>query len=76
MLREKKSLLSFLVLLLITVWVIGVSFLVMTVFQSLLVSKLTIIKSLPIIDSLKDFVSKTKVKGAVPVEIELQEVLK
>ncbi|GBN45624.1 hypothetical protein AVEN_148932-1 [Araneus ventricosus] len=76
MLREDKSLLSFLVVLLITVWVIGVSFLVMTVFQSLLVSKLTIIKSLPIVDSLEDFVSKTKVKGAVPVEIELQEVLK
>ncbi|GIY46380.1 uncharacterized protein CEXT_328201 [Caerostris extrusa] len=73
MLRTEKSCLSFLLLTLITVWIIGVSFLVMTVFQSLLVSKLTIIKTQPVVDSMQDLVSKTKVKGLAPVEVEMHE---
>ncbi|GFR01037.1 uncharacterized protein TNCT_148171 [Trichonephila clavata] len=48
----------------------------MNVFQSLLVSKLTIIKTKPVIDSMQDLVAKENVKGLVPIELEIQEVLK
>ncbi|GFT68037.1 uncharacterized protein NPIL_385821 [Nephila pilipes] len=76
MLRAEKSFLSFLLLILVIFWVVGVSFLVMNVFQSLLVSKLTIIKTQPVIDSLQDLVSKKNVKCLVPIEVEIHEVLK
>nr|XP_015921852.2 glutamate receptor ionotropic, kainate 2-like [Parasteatoda tepidariorum] len=76
MFRASKIPIATLMPFLVILWIIGVSFLVMTVFQSLLVSKLTIVKAQPVVDSATDLITKKNVLGWTVPEIELQEVLK
>ena len=75
-LRKKYNLLSGFERYLLIAWTIGVSLLIMTVFQSLLVSKLTIVRRYPVVDSLDEFVEKTQVIGKTPIEIPLHIALK
>ena len=73
---RKQTVLLHLMPLLITFWMVGISLVIMTVFQSLLVSKLAIVRSMPVVDSLDEFVRKKSVIGIAPYEIELHEILK
>lgn len=79
-LRDQKrrfcKILQVLMPLLVTLWVLGVSFLIMTVFQTLLVSKLTIVRFKPVVDSMEQLLDLKHVVGRAPREIALEEVLK
>ncbi|GFW32510.1 hypothetical protein TNCV_676681 [Trichonephila clavipes] len=55
-------------------WVVGIS-LVMNAFQSLLVTKLTLRKSQPYIDTMEDLLKTDKTIGIAPVEINFEEAL-
>lgn len=75
-LQEKSRILSGFERYLLLSWSIGIALLIMTVFQSLLVSQLTIIRRYPAVDSLEEFVHKTRIIGKTPIEIALNLALK
>ncbi|GFT34156.1 uncharacterized protein NPIL_693761 [Nephila pilipes] len=74
LLRSNKARLSVLLPLLATLWILGIG-LVMSSFQSLLVSKLTVRDSHPFVDSMDEFVNSHSTIGITPVEIQLGDVL-
>ncbi|CAL1284858.1 unnamed protein product, partial [Larinioides sclopetarius] len=74
LLRANRSRLSVLLPLLVTIWILGVG-LLMTAFQSLLVSKLTVRKAHAFVDTMADFVETDSTVGTAPVEIQLGDVL-
>ncbi|KAG8182089.1 hypothetical protein JTE90_020449 [Oedothorax gibbosus] len=75
LLRNSKTKSSYLIQLMVVLWVIGVAFLVMNTFRSLLVSKLTLRKTAPYIDKLEDLLDTDETKGIAPVEIYIEDAL-
>ncbi|KAG8182088.1 hypothetical protein JTE90_020448 [Oedothorax gibbosus] len=75
LLRKSKRKMSLLIQLMVTLWMFGVGLLVMSSFQSLLVSKMTVYKSTPIIDTLEDLLYTDATVGVAPFEIQLEDVL-
>ncbi|KAG8182090.1 hypothetical protein JTE90_020450 [Oedothorax gibbosus] len=75
LLLKSKRKMSLLIQLMVTLWMFGVGILVMTAFQSLLVSKMTVYKSTPIIDTLEDLLYTDATVGIAPFEIQLEDVL-
>ncbi|GIX90753.1 uncharacterized protein CEXT_67021 [Caerostris extrusa] len=73
-LRKNKMPLSIFLPLLAMLWIVGIG-LVMNAFQSLLVSKLTIQKSEPYVDTLADMLKTEKTTGITAIEIVLEEFL-
>ncbi|GFR24069.1 lig_chan-Glu_bd domain-containing protein [Trichonephila clavata] len=76
MLRNHKHFLSVFLPLLNVLWVFCIAFLVMNTFQSLLVSKLTLKKTTPVVDTLADLVNTRGVTCLAPREIQIDHVLK
>ncbi|GBM02511.1 hypothetical protein AVEN_76543-1 [Araneus ventricosus] len=74
LLRGSNAHISILLPLLATLWIICIG-LVMNAFQSLLVSKLTVKKSQPYVDTMADILKTDKTIPIVPVEIGIQDVL-
>lgn len=74
--KHKSERLVILLSLLTTLWSIGVSFLIMTVFQTEIVSKLTIARQYPTVDGIEEFVRQKNILGITAEEIDLQVVLK
>ncbi|KAF8774509.1 Glutamate receptor ionotropic like protein [Argiope bruennichi] len=74
LLRESDSSLSMMLPILATLWIICIG-LVMNAFQSLLVSKLTVKKSQPYVDSMADILKTDKTIPIVPIEIGIQDAL-
>ncbi|GFS43422.1 uncharacterized protein TNIN_317321 [Trichonephila inaurata madagascariensis] len=74
LLRKNKERLSVFLPVLATLWIVGIS-LVMNAFQSLLVSKLTVRKSQPYVDTMADLLKTDKTIGIAPVEIKFEEAL-
>ncbi|GBM02501.1 hypothetical protein AVEN_76536-1 [Araneus ventricosus] len=74
LLRANRTRLSVLLPLLTTIWILCVG-LLMTAFQSLLVSKLTVRKSHAFVDTMADFVKTDSTVGTAPTEIQLGDVL-
>ncbi|GFT47790.1 lig_chan-Glu_bd domain-containing protein [Nephila pilipes] len=73
-LRKNREYLSIFLPLLAILWIAGIG-LVMTAFQSLLVTKLTLSKSQPYVDTMADLLKTEKTAGIVPVEIKFEEIL-
>ncbi|GFW32488.1 lig_chan-Glu_bd domain-containing protein [Trichonephila clavipes] len=76
MLRSHKHFISIYLPLLNILWVFCIAFLVMNTFQSLLVSKLTLRKTTPVVDTLADLVGSRGVTCLAPREIQIDHVLK
>ncbi|XP_071037799.1 uncharacterized protein [Parasteatoda tepidariorum] len=76
LLRKQKGVPTYFLPLLTSLWVLCVAFLVMNVFQSLLVSKLTLKKSSPYIDTPEDLVDKKNIQCLAPREIQIKHVFK
>ncbi|GFT59587.1 lig_chan-Glu_bd domain-containing protein [Nephila pilipes] len=76
MLRNNKHFISVFLPILNMLWVFCIAFLVMNTFQSLLVSKLTLKKTTPIVDTLADLVRSRGVTCLAPREIQIDPVLK
>ncbi|GFR24073.1 lig_chan-Glu_bd domain-containing protein [Trichonephila clavata] len=74
LLRSNKTRLQAFLPLIATLWILGIG-LIMSSFQSLLVSKLTIRESQPFVDSMDEFVNTDSTIGIAPVEIQLGDVL-
>lgn len=76
LLRKNKHLSSILLQILIMMWVFCIAFLVMNVFQSLLVTKLTLKKSKPVADTLSDLVFSKDCICLAPREMQIDHVIK
>ncbi|GFS43410.1 lig_chan-Glu_bd domain-containing protein [Trichonephila inaurata madagascariensis] len=76
MLRNHRHFVSIYLPLLNILWVFCIAFLVMNTFQSLLVSKLTLKKTTPVVDTLADLVDSRGVTCLAPREIQIDHVLK
>ncbi|KAF8774510.1 hypothetical protein HNY73_017052 [Argiope bruennichi] len=74
LLRANKTRLSIFLPLLTVIWILGIG-LIMTTFQSLLVSKLTVRKARAFVDTMADFVRTDSTVGTAPTEIQLGDVL-
>ncbi|XP_035226866.1 glutamate [NMDA] receptor subunit 1-like [Stegodyphus dumicola] len=75
LLRERSSRLSIYLSVLAKLWAIGIGFVIMNTFQSLLVSKLTLRKSMPLVDTMADLVRRKTVLGVAPSNIQLSHIL-
>ncbi|KAG8182091.1 hypothetical protein JTE90_020451 [Oedothorax gibbosus] len=76
LLNKKKRSSSIALRILVMIWVFGVAFLVMNVFQSLLVTKMTLRKSRPLVDTLSDLGSCKDCVCLSPREVQLAVVIK
>ncbi|GBM02492.1 hypothetical protein AVEN_76531-1 [Araneus ventricosus] len=76
LLRENRRVVSIFLPVLNMLWVFCIAFLVMNTFQSLLVSKLTLMKSSPIVDTVEDLAKSHGVICIAPREIQIEHVLK
>ncbi|KAG8182092.1 hypothetical protein JTE90_020452 [Oedothorax gibbosus] len=75
-LKNKKRLSSIVLRVLVMTWAFCIAFLVMNVFQSLLVSKMTLLKSRPLVDTLTDLVACKDCVCMAPREIQLDFLIK
>ncbi|XP_054717250.1 uncharacterized protein LOC129226644 [Uloborus diversus] len=60
---------------LVMLWTFGIGMLTMNTFQSLLVTKLTLRKSKPLVDSIEDISKREDIQPIVPREIQIDHVL-
>ncbi|CAL1284859.1 unnamed protein product [Larinioides sclopetarius] len=75
-LKKREQALSIFLPVLNMLWVFCIAFLVMNTFQSLLVSKLTLMKSSPVVDTIEDLAKSRGVICIAPREIQIEHILK